>query len=56
VTFSAKFSQCRDVFCEVGLVPGRVRRGRVIVGTCSAKSVYSREVFGDVGVVSERDR
>jgi len=37
-------------------VPGRVRRGRVSVGTFSAKSGYSRDVFGDVGVVSERVR
>jgi len=37
-------------------VPGLVRRGRVIVGTCSAKTGYSRDVFGDVGVVSERVR
>jgi len=30
---------------------GHVRRGRVNVGTCSAMSVYSRDVFGDVGVL-----
>jgi len=49
-------SWCRDVVCEVGLVPGLVRRSRGIVGTCSAKTGYSRDVLGDVGVVSERIR
>jgi len=29
-----------------------VRRGRVSVGTCSAKSGYCRDVIGDVGLVS----
>jgi len=37
-------------------MPGLLRRGQVIVGTCSAKSGYSRDLFGDVGVVSERVR
>jgi len=44
---------CRNVFGVVGLVPGRVQRGRYIVGTFSAKSGYSRDEFGDFGVVSE---
>jgi len=29
---------CRDVFDELGFVPVRVRRSRLIVGTCSARS------------------
>jgi len=44
------------LFGDVGLVPGRVRRGRVSVDTCSVKSVYTIDVFGDVGVVSGRVR
>jgi len=29
----------------------RVREGRVSVGTCSAKSVYCPDLFGNVGLV-----
>jgi len=32
-TCSVRFSYCRDVFGVVGLMPGRVRRGGVSVGT-----------------------
>jgi len=47
------FSLCRNVFGLVGLVPGRVQRCRYTVGTCSAKSGYSLDEFGDFEVVSE---
>jgi len=33
-------------------VPGHVRRGQVSVGTCSARSGWCRDVFGNVGLVS----
>jgi len=39
----------RDMFFEVGLVSGRVRRGRFSVGTCSAKSAYCRDMSEEVG-------
>jgi len=38
-----------DVFGEVGVVSGRVRSCRIIVGTISAMLVWSRYVFDDVG-------
>jgi len=37
-TCSAKSGYCRDVFDEVFLVSGRVRRVLLIVGTCSTTS------------------
>jgi len=50
---------CVDVFGEVGIVSGRVRRGRlsvgmfrrglVRVGTCSAKSALCRDMSDEVG-------
>jgi len=40
------------MFGEFGLVSGRVRRGRLSVGTCSEKSAYCPDVFGEVGLVS----
>jgi len=36
------------MFVEVGIVMGLVRRGRVRAGTCSSKSLYCRDVFGEV--------
>jgi len=45
-----------DVFREVGLGSGRVRRGRFIVGTFSAKSCYCRDVLDFFGLVSGRFR
>jgi len=45
-----------DVFCEVGLVSVRVRRGRLSVATCRERSAYCRDVFGAVGLVSGRFR
>jgi len=41
-----------DVFGEVGLMSGRVRRGRLSVGTCSTRTDKCRDVSGDVGLVS----
>jgi len=43
---------CLYVFGEVGLVSGLIRRSRVSVGTCSAKSDLGLDVFGEVGLVS----
>jgi len=37
-------------------VSGLVRRGLVSDGTCTSKPSYSRDVFGDVGLVSVRVR
>jgi len=37
-TFTALSAMCRDVFDEVVLVSGRVRRGRLNVRNCLAKS------------------
>jgi len=51
-----EFSKCRYVFSEVGLVSGLVWRIRLIVGTCTASSAYSRDVFSEVGLVSGRVR
>jgi len=55
-----------DVFGVVGLVSGRVQRGRewryvfvetgLVVGTCSAWAGYCRDMFGEVFLVSGRDR
>jgi len=45
---------CRYAFGEAGLVSGRFRRCRVIVATCSARSSYSRDVFGEFGFVTGR--
>jgi len=39
---------CRDVFGVVELVSGLVRRGRVNVGTCSAKLALCQDVIGEV--------
>jgi len=47
---------CRDVFGEVGLVSGLVRRGRVNVGSCSAKSAFCQDVYGEVCLESGRVR
>jgi len=54
------------VFGDVGLLSGRVRRGRLSVGMCSASSAYCRafsvksglcrDVFGEVLLVSGRVR
>jgi len=54
------------MFCVVGLVSKRVRRGflrsRIVrrglvsVETCSASSALCRDVFGEVGLVSVRVR
>jgi len=41
-----------DVFREVGLMSGRVRRGRLFAGTCSARSDYCRDMSGGEGFVS----
>jgi len=40
---------CRYAFEEVGLVSGLVRRSRVIVGMCSSKLGYCRDLSGEVG-------
>jgi len=45
-----------DVIAEVVLLSGRVRRSRLIVGTCPKMSAYCRDVFGDVVLVSGRVR
>jgi len=37
-------------FGRFRLVSGFVRRCPVSVGTCSARSAYSRDVFGEVGL------
>jgi len=37
---------------EVGLVSGRVRRCRVIIGIGSERSDLCRDLFGEVGLVS----
>jgi len=37
---------------EVGLLSGRVRRGFLSVGTCSARTAKCRDVSGDVGIGS----
>jgi len=47
---------CLYVFGEVGLVTGLVRRGRVIVGMCSARSALCRDLFGEVWLMSRRVR
>jgi len=47
---------CGDLFGEVGLVSGCVRRGRFIVGTCSVMSAKCRDVFDEVVLVSGRFR
>jgi len=47
---------CGDVFGEVGLVSGCVRRGRFIVATCSVMSAKCRNVFDEVVLVSGRVR
>jgi len=39
----------RDVLGEVGFLSVRVRRSRLSVGTCPARSAKCRDVFGDVG-------
>jgi len=44
-------AKCRDVFVEVGLVSGRVRRVRLNVGACSKTSGYCRDVLDDVGLM-----
>jgi len=36
---------------RVGLVSGRVQRGRLNVGTCKQKLAYCRDEFGEVGLV-----
>jgi len=38
----------RDVFDEVGFVPVRVRRIRLIVGTCLARSGLCLDVFDEI--------
>jgi len=43
---------CRDVSGEVGLLSVHVRRGRLNVGTFSARSGVCRDVFGEVVLVS----
>jgi len=48
----AKSPLSRDVFGDVGLLSGRVKRCRVCVGTCSSKPSYSRYLYGNVGLVS----
>jgi len=40
------------MFVEFGLVSVRFQRGRVNVGTFSSKPSYSRDMFGEVGLVS----
>jgi len=42
----------RDVFGDVGIVSGHVRRGRICVGPYSARSAYCRDLSGDVGLIS----
>jgi len=37
-------------------VSGHVRRGRLSDGTCSVGSAYCRDVFGEVGLVTEHER
>jgi len=49
-------SFCQHMFGDVGLVSGHVRRGRLIVVTCSAKSCFCRDMFAEVGIVSGRFR
>jgi len=44
------------MFSNVGLWSVRVRRGRLSVVTCSAKSGQCRDVFVDVWFVTERVR
>jgi len=47
---------CLVVFCEVGLVSERVRRGRYFVRTFSTGSGNCRYEFGVVGLLSGRVR
>jgi len=44
------------MFGDAALVSGHVRRGRLIVVTCSARSFYCRDMFDEVGIVSGRFR
>jgi len=44
------------MFLEVGFLPVRVRRSRLIVGTWSATSGYCGAVFCEDGLVSEHVR
>jgi len=48
---SAKLAYNRDFFDEVGFVSGRVRRGQLSVGTCSVRSGYNRDEFGNDDLV-----
>jgi len=48
---SAKLAYNRDLLDEVGFDSGRVRRGRLSVGTCSVRSGYSRDEIGDDDLV-----
>jgi len=38
----------RDMYCHVGFVSGLVRQSPIIVGTCSSKSAYCRDLFFEV--------
>jgi len=49
-------ASCRDLFGKVGLVSVNIQRGRLSVGTWSAKSGYFRDAYVEVGLVSGRVR
>jgi len=46
----------RDMPGDVSLVSGLVRQCRFIVGTCSEMSDYCRDMFVDVGFLSDSVR
>jgi len=51
---SGHIRRCRLISGRVlcgGLVSGRVRRSQLCFGTCSARFLYSLDVFGEVGIV-----
>jgi len=45
-------AECRELFGKDGVVSALVRRGRLIVGTCSTRSDNCRYMFDEVGLVS----